>query len=402
MPFKKMEKPQYPRRLWALVGFPGSGKTTFATQLHGPLLPIDADQRFAEVLALTDQVVYQLSDVAADNTDPERVAALLEENMPGSDVRTIVADSLTTIIAPLVTKAVLDNDAKRNKNKMAAFKDKALTMRLLQDSVTKWGCDVLWIYHLQQGRDASANEQTTATISRTERARLLRSLNLQLEVAQDGARRGIKVTWARRGRAYPDVPVLWDDSGKWVGMPERIEAAVYDGLSAQERDAIEQRAPTAFPNPEAAIAWGFEQGAFQALQHARNAYDKLREEQQPQSAEEMTALWVANVEYRLATAQEAEEQGAGEQGAGELEQAEAAAPEGELDRFFPRSDEPETRNPQPATPTDANAFWTEFYALKAQNRLPNADRLKGAPEIKQAQQTGDWATTLKWLRTQVR
>ncbi|MBN2003955.1 MAG: AAA family ATPase [Anaerolineae bacterium] len=391
MPFKKMEKPKYPPRLWALVGFPGSGKSTFAAQMRGPLLPIDADQRFIEVRALTDSEVYKLSDVAADNGDPEQIAALLAANMPGTQIGTIVVDSLTTIIAPLVTRAVIDNDAGRNKNRMAGFKDKALAMRMLQDAVSKWGTDCLWIYHLQEGRDAEAKKQTTATVSRTELARLMRSLNLQLEIVQDGARRGVKVAWARRGRAHPEVPVLWDDSGKWAGMPEKVEAAVYAGLSEQERQAIEQRTPTSFASPEAAIAWGVERGAFRTIQHARNAYDKLKREQTPQSAEDMAALWAANVEYRRASGQKDEDELAAE------DPAPAPSPEEVLEHFFPR-DAPE------ATPdaVDANAFWTEFYALKAQDKLANAERLRNAAEIKQAQQSGDWNTALRWLRTQVR
>lgn len=297
MAFKKMEKTLYPPRLWALVGFPGSGKSTFAAQMRGPLLVIDADQRFREVLGLAGEV-YQLSDAAADNGDPERIAGLLAENMPGSDVGTIIVDSLTTIIAPLITQAVIDNDAGRNKNRMAGFKDKALAMRLLQDAVSRWGTDCLWIYHLQEGRDANAKEQTTATVSKTELARLLRSINLQLEVVQDGARRGVKVTWARRGRAGM---TLWDESGRWAGMPEAIEKAVYAGLSQAEQDAIEGSAPATFPNPETAIAWGLERGAFAALQHARNAYDKLKREKNPATAAEMRDLWVEEVRQRLST-----------------------------------------------------------------------------------------------------
>ncbi len=295
MAFKKMERTPYPPRLWALVGFPGSGKSTFAAAMRGPLLVIDADQRFQEVLGLAGEV-YQLSDTPADNTDYERIAELLAENMPGAKVGTIVVDSLTTIIAPLVTRAVIDNDAERNKNRMAAFKDKALAMRMLQDAVSKWGIDTLWIYHLQEGRDAQAKEQTTATVSKTELARLVRSINLQLEIVQEGSRRGVKVTWARRGRSGG---ILWDESGRWAGMPEAIEKAVYDGLSAAEQDAIEADAPATFPNPETAIAWGVDRGAFQALQHARNAYDKLKREAQPQTAAGMRDLWVADVQRRL-------------------------------------------------------------------------------------------------------
>jgi adenylylsulfate kinase-like enzyme len=48
----EMVKPQYPPRLWTLAGFPGSGKSTFAAQMRPPLLAIDADRRFSEVLNL--------------------------------------------------------------------------------------------------------------------------------------------------------------------------------------------------------------------------------------------------------------------------------------------------------------------------------------------------------------
>lgn len=294
MAFKKMTATPYPPRLWALVGFPGSGKSTFAAAMRGPLLVIDADQRFREVLTLAGEV-YQLSETPEDNTDPERIAALLAENMPGANVGTIVIDSLTTIIAPLVTRAVIDNDAGRNQNRMAAFKDKALCMRMLQDSVSKWGCDCLWVYHLQEGRDAQAKAQTTPTISATERARLLRSLNLMLEVCEDGdGRRGVKVTWARRGRSGM---ILWDTSGRWAGVPEAVEKAVYGGLTKADQDALEA-IPAAFPKPEMAIAWGFEQGAFEALQHAQNAYHALKHDKQPKTAEAMRDLWVSDVQRR--------------------------------------------------------------------------------------------------------
>ena len=297
MPFKRLDITQVPRRLWALVGFPGSGKSTFAMQMRGPVLAIDADQRVDEVARLAKEGVYQLSDTPADNVSVERIAAHLRANMPGSDIKTIIVDSLTAIMAPLVTQAILDNDAGANKNRMAAWKDKALAMRLLQDSVGMWGTDALYIYHLQAGRDDKAREVTTETISRTEQARLYRSINLKLTMIANGSRRGIRVDWARRGRAGAE---LWDDSGAWLKMPERIEAEVYGGLSQAEQDAIEAARPTSFAGPEQAIAWGLDQGCFDALQHARNAYDKLKAEHKPQSAHEMWALWIADVSARLA------------------------------------------------------------------------------------------------------
>ena len=92
---------------------------------------------------------------------------------------------------------------------------------------------------------------------------------------------------------------LWDDTGTWTGMPERIEAAGYDRLSEADQERIEHEIPEVFPNPETAITWGFERGAFKALQHACNAYEKLKREARPKDAKEMARLWVADVQARL-------------------------------------------------------------------------------------------------------
>ena len=92
---------------------------------------------------------------------------------------------------------------------------------------------------------------------------------------------------------------LWDDTGTWEGMPEKVEAAVYDGLTEADQERIEHEAPDTFPNPETATAWGFEQGVFKDMVHARNAYDKLKQEAQPKTAEEMAGLWVADVQARV-------------------------------------------------------------------------------------------------------
>ena len=295
MTFRKMNTDARVPRQWALVGYPGSGKSTFAAQMAGPILAIDADHRFAEVAALAAGDVYELSGQPADNLDPARIAQLLKANMPGSDVRTIVIDSLTSIIAPLVTAAVMDNDAGRNKNRIAAFKEKALTVRLLQDAVTGWGVDALWIYHLRDVRNANAQQTVSTSVSAVELARLRRSLNLILRIVENGQKRGVNVEWARRGRAGM---TLWDESGSWDGMPERIEEAVYGGLSTAQQEEIEGQTPARFSGPDEAIAWGWESGAFRDAMHARNAYAKLKQEAQPTSAEQMWSLWVDDVTAR--------------------------------------------------------------------------------------------------------
>ena len=295
MAFCKMNKPAYPPRHWSIVGYPSSGKTTFAAQMRGPKLVIDADHRFTEVLDLAADAVYALSDNPADNVDPDAISRILLEDMPGSGVQTIVIDSLTAIITPFVVQAMVDREKGRTRNLMTGFQKKALAMRQLQDAVTRWGTDSLWIYHLQDSRDANAAAVVRSTVSQTEIARLTRSINLQLQIIEDSGRRGIQIIWARRGRSGM---TLWDDSGVWTDMPARIEEAVYDGLTRSEQARIEAQTPTVFPNSETAISWGFEQGIFHSIEAARRGYEALKLEASPRSAREMAALWVTEVRAR--------------------------------------------------------------------------------------------------------
>ncbi len=297
MGFKRLDQVARPPRQWALVGYPGSGKSTFAAQMAAPLLIVDADHRFVEVSRQAVGEVLTLSEIAADHVDPERITQQLRANMPGSGVATIVVDSLTAIISPLITEAVLANDAGLNRNKIAAYKPKAMTMRLLQDALTGWGCDVLWIYHLRGGMDAKAQAHESTSISVVELARLRRSLNAQLRLVVDGDRRGVVVDWARSGRSGI---TLWDDSGSWRGMPERLETAMYGGELPPGGD------PTSFASVADAIAWGFEQGCFRDAVHTQNAYNELKRLKSPRSAAEMWRLWLAEVNARRAATLAAE------------------------------------------------------------------------------------------------
>lgn len=296
MPFKKMEKTGLPARQWTLVGEPNTGKSTFAAQMQAPMLVIDSDHRFEEVAGNVNGSVFELSDNPADNVDAEQINKLIKANMAGSGVKTIVIDSLTSIITPLVVEAIMDNDAGRNKNRVSAFKDKALAMRLLQDSITGTGVDTLWIYHTRSSMNGQAQQTESTSISVVELARLRRSLNMQLRIVTNGDVRGIKVDWARRGRSGV---VLWDETGKWIGMAEKIEKAVYGGLSADDMERIANTEPTSFGSPEQAIAWGVEQGAFRDAVHAQNSYNKIKTEKKPTIAAAMWPLWIAKVKEHL-------------------------------------------------------------------------------------------------------
>lgn len=296
MAFKPMEVPKYPPRQWAVYGAAGSGKSHFASQMKAPALVIDADARFTEQLPNATGPIYQLSDEQMHNLDPDSIARLLRENLPGSGVRTIVVDSLTAILRPKINAAMSDIEHGRVKNGVAAFRGKAMAMSLLQDAVSSSGADSLWIWHTHKSMNAKAEQKEGASIPETELIRLRRSLNviLKLEVSEDG-RRFVLVEWARNGRGGMR---LEDKAGGWRGMPELIEAAIYAGGVKTGNET-----PTTFGSRTEAIAWGFEQGCFRATQHAENAYEECKRETAPKSPGEMWAAWIANVNQRIAEAE---------------------------------------------------------------------------------------------------
>jgi hypothetical protein len=292
MPFPTLTPNRYPPRLWALAGYPNSGKSWFAAQMRGPLLAIDADHRFVEVVPLAADPVHYLSSDPRDHFDTDRIATILAKNMPGAAIATIVVDSLTAVLSPVITRAMQDKEYGREKNLAAAWRRKALAMRQLQDAVTCWGTDVLWIYHLVEAGDARGNMRERTTIPQTELARLERSINLKLETVKKGPLYGVTVTWARDGRSGV---TLWDDTGRWAGMPARIEAAVYDSRGSDVPEGRDDEGLDVFASREAAIEWGYAQGAFPTVEEARETYERIKQERDPRSAREMAALWKAEV-----------------------------------------------------------------------------------------------------------
>ena len=95
----KMIKPKYPPRHWSLVGYPGSGKSTFAAQMRGPKSLSMRTIVSPKYLTSLKKTFFSLSDDPQDNVDPQHFK-MSYENMPGSGVKTIIVDSLTAIITP--------------------------------------------------------------------------------------------------------------------------------------------------------------------------------------------------------------------------------------------------------------------------------------------------------------
>jgi len=270
MAFQKVNKPLFPARKWSLVGAADDGKSTFALQMRRPTLFIDSDQRISGRLRREDDDVYRLGDKPEDAIDPVAIQRLMKRDMPGSGVNTVVVDSVTSFIGPTVNLVLAENQSGNSKNKASGFAQKANHMRLLQDALVPYGTDILFIWHLEKNNYAG-NAGIRETLSETERERLVRSLNAELQVIWKGSNRGILVKWSRDGLSGAEI---WDESGYWKNMPERIDIAMHG-----------------FPGKEDALRWAVMNRRYAGVEEALVDYDAVKAERKPMSALEMWMAW---------------------------------------------------------------------------------------------------------------
>lgn len=325
MALTKFNSSKRPRRCWSIAGYPDDGKSTFATSMGGPFMVIDSDHRWDEMIrsgAVEPDSVYTLSETAEDHCSVVKIDHILRRDLPGSGVKTLIVDSLTSIIKPMTARATMaadgitaSGDAPRNKS--AAFKEKAVAMSLLSDAINFVGCDFLFVWHLQDG-SFNGQDRTTETITETERDRLDRILNMSLELVCErdrsgtAIRRGVKVMWSRTGKSGM---TLWDEPGNlWRGMPERIEAAVYGAAAPAAPAKLVAPAPAVqapsvnppaatetadsslattgrHPRAEAAINEAVAAGRFANYEIAAAEWDRIKIEKKPGSLNAMLSLW---------------------------------------------------------------------------------------------------------------
>jgi len=336
MPIRASEIELEVKRQWLVVARRDAGKSTFFTRMETPILWIDADGKFRETLHLikngkipgvvaSDIIVVTADEIVADSkkSTPEKIRDLLDTWMPSQDgrsVKTIVVDTITPILAPLVAKAQADNDAGRNKNQSSAFKEKALQMKILFTAVNKWDTDVIWGAHID---DSQFNGKDVARMSITpaELGRLEKYLNARLRLEEkNGTYSAFVEMCGLRPELPKDAVAYSDPSGKlWYGMPEALEAAMYD-IPKDEQVRIDNNAPELLPDGEAAVLWLVDQvdsngeRVFNHKKHAENTYKKVRlavieeygEEWRKQGADMdtqkrvLTAALRAEIEQRIA------------------------------------------------------------------------------------------------------
>ena len=266
MAFAKVDRSiVVPRRHWLIVGPAGCGKSTFAARMKSPIICVDADHRWQEVSHWCDGDTYLISEDAATHNDANKIIAALDAGMPGIRAGTVLIDSISSILQPVIGAAMADT---ATTNRLAIWRDKALTVRGLQDATTKWGADVLWIAHEHQRRNQKGELETVLSIPTTELARLRRSLNLIGRIITDQAgRRSLRVEWSRSGRTGVQLD---DRTGNWDGAPEELERLVYAGLSLEDQTSIAKSTPVVFTSIDHALAWAMEADPcpFESIRHA--------------------------------------------------------------------------------------------------------------------------------------
>lgn len=294
-----------------LVAPPNAGKTTFASHLvkDGKIgVVVDSDQRFNEVVTSDTEHFVPLSDASHEMLDPKKIYDITHKSMPNPQVGLFLVDSLTAIIEPIILN--VQRDVEEGKSKGArGYKEKADAMKYLQAAFMPWGVDVIWVYHYRERGDASGNMSVVTSVSTLELSRIYRNINIKCEIVVDkSGKRGVKVLEARGGRTGITI---WDDSGTWQNIRQRLEQEVWGGLTEQEQKELVDN--VVLTSPEQAVAWAVEYAPdlFKDNQHAINSYEKLKAELLEANNGKLTAkvmysAWQNKVKEKLQT-QEKEE-----------------------------------------------------------------------------------------------
>ena len=317
MAFVKAVKPKWPTLRAAVYAESGAGKTTLARSAKQPMVVIDADNRFTDQMRENDSVFF-LSENPRDNLDIDTICALLAQNMPGSGVKTIVVDTATPIFETLMEEVEAEVDQIRQwntknpsskKSEIGPHRTKATKMKRLRRALFGYDTDVLIIYHQHTHYTHTGKKEVARTISDIELARLNMSINMTLKVVTDEktGRRGVLI---ERNRFGHEGITVWDDSPTkdWAGFWDKLQAEAYKGLTWDDMQKKASATPEKFASLDHALSWGFEQGIFTDVAHARNALIYIAQQNEfeiDSDPEDWSSYWIAEVERRIDEATQA-------------------------------------------------------------------------------------------------
>ena len=211
---------------WALIARAGDGKSTFASQMSPEYLVADLDGRWDEQTENTLGVAH----VVRESETLKLITAMeaLSKSAPG--IRTVIFDSGTAILDYIQSKGRLQADAAKAAgqkfNLNDVHKTKADTMRVLRLAALKFHANVLWIFHLEDGK-MDGKDHVRTTIPVTEMERLKSNLNAIMTIVKDkSGMRGVRIEWCRYNNNVASGQIVWDQEGLWRGVPNRVHSFI--------------------------------------------------------------------------------------------------------------------------------------------------------------------------------
>jgi hypothetical protein len=206
-------------RHWMLFARRGDGKSTFGAAMSPEYLVNDFDGRWTE----QERNMPGKSHII-DKSDPLEVVAEMEKQRPqlAGYVKTIIYDSGTAVLDFIQARGRLEEgQGKKNADRVNLLK--ADTMRILRLAALRWHCDVLWIFHIEDGKHKGEAKERV-TISNVELERMKANLNAVLTIVKDtNGRRGIRIEWSRYNNNIAAGQIIWDTEGMWKGVPEKLD-----------------------------------------------------------------------------------------------------------------------------------------------------------------------------------
>lgn len=209
---------------WALIAHAGDGKSTFAAQMSPELLVADLDGRWDEQTA-TGGKAHIIRE-----SETLKLLDAMEKYLKTPGIKTVLIDSGTALLDYITSKGRLQElEAKATGGKFNldnVHRVKADTMRVLRLMSLKFHCNVLWIFHLEDGM-MSGKARVRTTIPTTELERLKSNLNAILTIVKDNKGvRGIRVEWCRYNNNVAAGQVVWDTDGMWRGVPAKVHSFI--------------------------------------------------------------------------------------------------------------------------------------------------------------------------------
>ena len=211
---------------WALIARAGDGKSTFAAQMSPEYLVADLDGRWDE----QEANLLGVAHVIRESEVLPLIARMEALAKSAPNIKTVIFDSGTAILDYIQSKGRLQEEeatAKKQKfNLNDVHKTKADTMRVLRMAALKFHCNVLWIFHLEDGK-MSGKDHVRTTIPVTEMERLKSNLNAIMTIVKDKqGMRGVRIEWCRYNNNVASGQIVWDTDGLWRGVPARVHSFI--------------------------------------------------------------------------------------------------------------------------------------------------------------------------------